>query len=92
MTTIYIPQRIDTAEQAEALPRGTVATSGHCESFGPFAAIRTGDVPDWYMTTAPDTWADNAEMVGWTALVPVEIFEGPGGHGRSWYINAPGLD
>ena len=75
MTTIYIPQRIETAEQANALPMGTVATSGQHESFGPFAAIRTGDVPDWYMTTAPDTWADNAEVIGWTALVPIEAEE-----------------
>lgn len=75
MTTLYKPVLIESAEQANALPRGTAATSGHYESFGPFAAIRTGDVPDWYMTTAPDTWADNAEMVGWTALVPIEAEE-----------------
>lgn len=75
MTTLYRPVLIESAEQANALPRGTVATSGHYESFGPFAAIRTGDVPDWYMTTAPDTWADNAELIGWTALVPIEAEE-----------------
>lgn len=65
MTTLYRPVLIESAEQAEALPEGTVATD-----------------PDvWPVEKFQDRWEndadrfDHGQMVGWTALVPIEAEE-----------------
>ncbi|MGO2819451.1 MAG: hypothetical protein ACTIA5_01530 [Brachybacterium tyrofermentans] len=69
MTTLYRPVLIETAEQAEALPDGTLAR--HSEGAGMDHAHKVralglqvwiGDRTNYY----------NAHMVGWTALVPIE--------------------
>lgn len=79
---VYVPRPIETAEQAAALPDGTVATSPE----------------DYPAEKAPGGWANDAQaftypqMIGWTALVPAEVYEGPGGHGPSWYIQADEYD
>ena len=74
MTTLYKPVKIESAEQAEALPRGTVATYG--EKSAKLTAHHVGHVG-----TRGDVWLcigefmPNADMVGWTALVPIEAEE-----------------
>ena len=71
-TTVYVPQVIESAEQAEALPLGT-----------PVWNLRPHDFVDdrGYVDTVSgqrvvDTVTGRhfaADMVGWTALVPVEV-------------------
>ena len=66
MTTIYVPHLIETAEQAEALPEGTIIT--HAENYPQekFAGLwgREGSSSE-----------SLAEEEGWTALVPIEAEE-----------------
>ena len=77
MTTLYRPVLIETAEQADALPVGTVATLSEDIGDGVadfYAATKAEDGwertdssgPSW-MSPAPATG-----MIGWTALVPIE--------------------
>lgn len=80
---VYVPRLIETAEQAAALPDGITLTH---EKYWPCEKV--GDLfvgNDWHMSKP-------ANVVGWTALVPVEVYEGPGGHGPSWYIQADEYD
>ncbi|MGO2819450.1 MAG: hypothetical protein ACTIA5_01525 [Brachybacterium tyrofermentans] len=83
MTTLYRPVLIESAEQAEALPVGTVALDpGHesaaeASDYGPGTpAVRCRH----YEPTS--TWFSDYEgsmpakrLVGWTALVPIEAEE-----------------
>ena len=63
MTTLYNPVLIESAEQAEALPIGTVAHHGQ------MAAVCTSEEPrPWVSGTL--SWPHYV-MVGWIALVPV---------------------
>ena len=71
MTTLYKPVLIETAEQAEALPVGTVAT--HPEFF-PMEAFQAGEGTMW--TGFDRDIVEPEDMVGWTALVPIEAEEG----------------
>ena len=83
MITLYRPVLIESAEQAEALPIGTVALSpGHQHAaegrdFGPETpAVRAKhyepDAP-WYSDW--DGSMPSSDVVGWTALVPIEAEE-----------------
>ena len=76
MTTVYVPRLIESAEQAEALPVGTVATS---EDFAPEVFVKVGP-NEWLGTHGPGTMTD-LTAVGWTALVPVEAEEETGAKG-----------
>lgn len=75
--TLYVPVLIETAEQAEQLPGGTIAYHGSeagrstaCR-IPPIAALNDADFGwDTYPGRVP-----NSSMVGWTALVPVEAEE-----------------
>ena len=67
MTTLYRPVLIETAEQAEALPAGTVAT--HPEFF-PMEAFQADEGAMW--TGFDRDIVEPEDMVGWTALVPIE--------------------
>ena len=74
MTTIYAPRLIESAEQAEALPVGTVATfRGVCCGFE--VAIRDQDGEWWDapggITQKGPAYTDQT-ITGWTALVPIE--------------------
>ncbi|GLI30374.1 MULTISPECIES: hypothetical protein [Brachybacterium] len=81
MTTLYRPVLIESAEQAEALPVGTIALLGpeRPEAFENAAAVKVGPeetsegVPLWLVHSQGT--ADDARMVGWTALVPIEAEE-----------------
>ena len=66
MTTLYRPVLIETAEQAEALPEGAIAT--HDEHW---PVVRC--TPNRWESSARDM--EHAELVGWTALVPIEAVE-----------------
>ena len=73
MTTLYKPVLIETAEQAEALPEGTIAT--HPESLP--IPIELSHDPDegvsGYGIGTDLIWCE--DLVGWTALVPIEAEE-----------------
>ena len=66
MTALYRPVLIETAEQAEALPEGAIAT--HDEHW---PVVRC--TPNRWESSACDM--EHAELVGWTALVPIEAVE-----------------
>lgn len=79
--TVYVPVRIETPEQAETLPEGTIVR----DSFDRVA-----------IKEAPNTWTENDDtngrrtdlgVVGWTALMPVDAEEEWGGSrpdGGAW--------
>lgn len=84
MTTLYRPLLIETAEQAEALPVGTIAWSSDPAHGGPYSIAEKG--APWSDDDAglydPPWWIDRGQMgaedhgmVGWTALVPIEAEE-----------------
>lgn len=73
MSIIYAPVLIESAEQAEALPTGTLAR--HSEGAGMDHAHKLPSTPvlsrsRWISTAGVVL---SASMVGWTALVPVEV-------------------
>ena len=67
MTVIYVPRLIESAEQAEALPVGTTVT--HPDYWPREKGNLLGS---W---EGPGDAMQNAEMVGFTALVPIEAVE-----------------
>lgn len=75
MTVLYMPVRIESVEQAEALPVGTTVT--HPDYWPREKGNLLGS---W---EGPGDAMQNAEMVGFTALVPIEAEEefGAGGDG-----------
>lgn len=70
-TTIYVPTRITSYEQAEALPVGTIALLPIDRSHRQ-VLTKTTD-------RGPGPWEldmhgyGNGSVVGWTALVPVQV-------------------
>ena len=76
MTVIYVPRLIESAEQAEALPEGTVVKRARKDGI-PEVAIKYDDDADGesWLGTLDRYWSDHM-MVGWTALVPIEAEEG----------------
>ena len=69
MTTIYVPRLIESAEQAEALPVGTV---GH-EPPHLYAYIKKAR--NYWRGTGDDAALTDYEMPPFTALVPIEAEE-----------------
>ena len=69
MTTLYKPVLIESIEQAEALPVGTV---GH-EPPHLYAYIKKA--PNYWRGTGDDAALTDYEMLPFTALVPVEAEE-----------------
>lgn len=69
MTTLYRPVKIETVEQAEALPDGTVLIREEHFAFQKYAGQFVSADPHDLPTGA--AW----EVVGWTALVPIEAEE-----------------
>lgn len=69
MTTLYHPVLIESVEQAEALPDGTVAF----QSWGHGTTART--LTDGRWITPSGAALPHAEVVGFTALVPIEAEE-----------------
>lgn len=82
MTTLYRPVPITSAEQAEALPVGTLASASETYEDGAtmhWAAVKVG--AEWARTDAGGglpVWFDAAmvdDVVPWSALVPIEAGE-----------------
>ena len=78
MTVVYVPRLIESAEQAEALPLGTVSIDFDSQGQPYQASIRVRG--GWYCTgeVAADgsPWlAPHDAMTGDTALVPIEAEE-----------------
>lgn len=72
MTTLYRPVLIESAEQAEALPDGTVATrDGHL----PRILLRDETGQHWASGDAMSGFMYALDMRGWSALVPIEAEE-----------------
>ena len=69
MTTIYVPRLIESAEQAEALPVGTV---WH-EPPHLYAYIKKAR--NYWRGTGDDVALTDYEMLPFTALVPIEAEE-----------------
>ena len=69
MTVIYVPRLIESAEQAEALPWGTIARS---DAFAPEVFVKDED--SWMGTHGPGAFT-NESAVGLEALVPIEAEE-----------------
>ena len=69
MTTLYKPVKIESAEQAEALPVGTV---GH-EPPHLYAYIKKAR--NYWRGTGDDAALTDYEMLPFTALVPIEAEE-----------------
>lgn len=67
MSTLYRAVLIESAEQAEALPVGTVAILG----WGLGSDIRTRTSNGWITRTG--SVLPSADVVGWTALVPISV-------------------
>ena len=74
MTILYKPVLIETVEQAEALPPGTIACDPEADSR---VGIRMpgSDRFGWSCSFDHDPTAYSSSVVGWTALVPVEAEE-----------------
>lgn len=66
--TIYVPRLIESAEQAEALPVGTVALSDDWMA----RKVQGGG---WSMIWPPGAHTTMRFVIGWTALVPIEAEE-----------------
>lgn len=68
MTTLYRPVLIESAEQAEALPVGTLAKDGDLS-----VAVKA-EGGYWARTDVADglPMMGGSSMDGWTALVPIE--------------------
>lgn len=75
MTLIYIPQRIETVEQAEALPRKALVFDNETDGWIQPLIKGGRDDGDWFWM-GDDEWEPHPDdLVGWTALVPVEAEE-----------------
>ena len=79
MITLYRPVLIESAAQAEALPEGTLAR--HAAGPGMDHAHKARPLGrDLWLAVGGN--CTNAEMVGWTALVPIEAEEETREHPR----------
>lgn len=77
--TVYVPRLIESAEQAEALPEGTVAAHPDHWPREKFQSV-------WQ--ECDGLW-DNSAMIGWTALVPIEAEEEwKTLHEGAWHLKA----
>lgn len=72
MTRLYREVPITSAEQAAALPVGTLARHSEGAGMNHAHKIEALDLQLWIGTR---TNLSNAHMVGWTALVPIEAEE-----------------
>lgn len=75
MTVLYRPVLIETAEQAEALPEGTVAYGHFWDGdHEPMAAVRLGDGWELSGLERPGR-APSTDVIGFQAFLPIEAEE-----------------
>lgn len=74
MTALYRPVLIESSEQAEALPLFTIATIEDSPATG-YPEVARKIVNGWRNRDLIDGRIPHAEMIGWTALVPIEAEE-----------------
>lgn len=76
MTIVYVPRPIRTVEDAEGLPEGTIAYQDR-KKRARAVAVKVldawGDLPPMWAVNGP--YCGCADLVGFTALVPVEAEE-----------------
>lgn len=91
MTTLYKRHDVTTVAEVNAL---ALTDRQQNDAY----VICDGEICTWHLPYAvrnekPGNWLyDYGEILDGdkaTVLVPVEIYEGPGGHGKSWHIDAP---
>ena len=70
MTVIYVPRLIESAEQAEALPIGTLAKRPQH-----YSIEKVDERPDEWTDTCNVEPRTSSDVIGWTALVPIEAEE-----------------
>ena len=82
MSILYKPVKIESAAQAEALPLFTIATIEDSPVTG-YPEVARKIVNGWRNRDLVDGRIPHADMIGWTALVPIEAEEecGAGGDG-----------
>lgn len=73
MSTLYRPVLIESVEQAEALPEGTYAKNEATTGSGTWHAPPRVNIGRG-MWSGDDLYR-SADLVGWTALVPIEAEE-----------------
>lgn len=69
MSTVYIPQTIESAEQAEALDAGTLLIH---DRYAPLFVAEDEDGKTLSLRRGSPSYMDVRNAVGFTALVPVE--------------------
>ena len=70
MTTLYRSVLIESAEQAEALPIGTLAKRPQH-----YSIEKVDECPDEWTDTCNAELRTSSDVVGWSALVPIEAEE-----------------
>lgn len=70
MTTLYRPVLIESAGQAEALPIGTLAKRPQH-----YSIEKVDERPDEWTDTCNAEPRTSSDVIGWTALVPIEAEE-----------------
>ena len=75
MSTLYRPVLIESAEQAEALPRKALVFDNETDGWiQPLIKVGRDD-GDWFWM-GDDEWEPHPDdLIGWTALVPIEAEE-----------------
>lgn len=73
-TTCYTPVKIETVDQVNALPIGTVATyvaryESTWDSYDIYDAAIKDEYGEWISTCDPEDPLPE-ELIGWTALIP----------------------
>ena len=79
MSILYKPVKIESAAQAEALPLFTIATIEDSPVTG-YPEVARKIVNGWRNRDLVDGRIPHADMIGWTALVPIEAEEETRGH------------
>lgn len=73
--TVYIPRLIESAEQAEALPEGTVVFIEKPWGDTTRREVGTKDHGEWWGSDCDVNFLGAEGLVSWTALVPIEAEE-----------------
>lgn len=74
MNILYKPVKIETAAQVDPLPIGTVVFDAETDGWvQPHIKVGTSD--RWFWMGDDEGEPGDAQLIGWTALVPTEVEE-----------------